>query len=155
MKFNEYDIALKNEGLELKIIHRFNKDIDCIDKAMRFLLDQYKLLCCARERAFILSYDVQGNFTGFMQISIGDHKDVQVSLNSIFKYLLLNNAYGCIFVHNHIKGCVLEPSANDWALHYQILSLCEILNIELFANIILQNYSNYYNMLTNSLEELT
>lgn len=151
---NEYELVLTKGKLSLKVQRRHNVSISCIDEALKFLIKKYGLCNAATEKAFVLSYDSEGNIIGFMQIGTGTDKKVTIPFNTAFKFLLLNNAYGCIFIHNHIKGTGLYPSDGDHVFHAKTLMLCEDLEIELYANIILQNYDSYYDMVKNNLEVL-
>lgn len=154
MSFYEYELKLINGNLKLHKAKKHNKDIKSIDDAMCFLLDYYDIPRLAIEKAFVLSYDMNGNFNGFMQIGTGDFKEVQIPLSTAFKFLLLKNAVGCIFVHNHVEGSDLVPSNGDYTMHTMVTTTCTALNIELFANIILQNDYEYYDIKTNKLEEI-
>lgn len=155
MKFNEYELALIKGKLELKVKQSFNKTIEYLDDTLAFLLEQYDLPNLATEKSFVLSYDADGNLTGFMQAGLGDFRGVTVNLNSALKFLLLNNAMGCIFVHNHPKDSELKPSENDYKFSGTISHLCEILRIDMLADIIVQGYDEYYNITKGQKEVLT
>ena len=155
MKFNEYELVLIKGKLELKVKQSFNKTIEYLDDTLAFLLEQYDLPNLATEKSFVLSYDADGNLTGFMQAGLGDFRGVTVNLNSVLKFLLLNNAMGCIFVHNHPKDSELKPSENDYKFTGTISHLCEILRIDMLADIIVQGYNEYYNITKNQKEVLT
>lgn len=154
MKINEYELALKNDKLGLKVKRRFDWEINYIDDTLALLLKAYNIPDSPIEKAFVLSCDINGKITGIMQIGIGDHKTVDFNLNSSFKFLLLNNAYGCIFVHNHPKGAELSPSTEDYSIHGNIMSLCLKLGIDFCANIILQGYDKYFNINKNKFGEI-
>lgn len=152
MKFNEYELIKVNEKLKLKAKKHFDEIIEYIDDSLHFVLSQYDLKNSAIEKAFVLSYDNDGNLNGVMQVGQGDHKNVDFNLNTCFKFLLLNNAFGCVFVHNHMK--ILDPSAEDYMLHGTIMSICSTLNINMFANVILCGDKEYYDILKGERCEL-
>ena len=147
MKFNEYELVLSNNKLKLNSIKQFEEYFDCMQSIMLFMVNQYNIVDSAIEKSFILSLDSQGNLTGIIQVGIGDHKSSNFSLSTGLKFLLLNNAYSCIFIHNHIKGTELKPSQDDIKFHMMANQLCSILNINIAANVILQNDEKYYDIL--------
>lgn len=154
MKFNEYELVLTNNKLSLQIKQQFNTETKYLDDVLAFIVQQYDISNSAIEKAFVLSYDNNGNLTGIMQAGLGDHRDVSFNLNSCFKFLLLNNAMGCIFIHNHPIDAEINPSSDDYQLDAIISSVCSILKIDMLANIILQGKTEYYNITKNIKEEL-
>lgn len=153
MKFNEYELVVTQNKLNIKVIKAFNEEINSIQNALLFILDLYNISNLAIEKSFVLSYDANGKINGFMQIGIGDSKGVQFLLSTSFKFLLLKNAFGCIFIHNHIKGCKLEPSADDYHFHQLANLICDTLNITMYGNYILQDWQYYYDIKTDTKEE--
>ena len=147
MIFNEYELVLSKDQLALKSINQYEKYFDCMQGIIYFLINQYHIIDLAIEKTFILSLDNKGNLTGIIQVGIGDHKSSNFSLSTGLKFLLLKNAYSCIFVHNHIKGTELKPSETDIQFHMIATQLCSVLNIDVAANIILQNDDKYYDIL--------
>ena len=152
MKFNEYELVLTKDKLNLHVKQKFNEPIEYIDDMIGFVLKQYNLLSSAIEKFFAVSYDCEGNINGIMQVGTGDYKTVDFNFNSIFKFLLLNNAFGCILIHNHLT--TLTPSNNDYDFHYMAKQLCTTLNIDFLANLILCGKNEYYNILTDKKEKL-
>ena len=156
MKFNEYELSLTKGKLSLKVKQQFDTTIEYIDDVLAFLLKQYNLLDSAIEKSFVLAYDVDGKLIGLMQIGLGDFRDVNTNLNSAFKFLLLSNAMGCIFVHNHpVDGLELMPSTGDYEFTNTVTYLCDIFKIDMLADVILQGRNEYYNITHNGKMVLT
>lgn len=155
MKLNEYELTLVADKLKLKKVKQHTHDTNSIETVLEFLLDYYNLENSPIERAFVLSYDANSEFNGYMQVGIGDHKNVEFNLSTCFRFLLLNNAHGCIFVHNHPKGSSINASAEDMLVYSTLKYVCSALNIELFNNIILQDYWHYYDFEKEGVEEFS
>ena len=57
MKFNEYELVLTKDKLNLHVKQKFNEPIEYIDDMIGFVLKQYNLLSSAIEKFFAVSYD--------------------------------------------------------------------------------------------------
>ena len=147
IKVNEYELALIKDKLSLQIKHQFNNvETGYLDDVLTFVIKQYHIVNSAVEKAFVLSYDINGELTGIMQIGLGDHCSVDFNLNAAFKFLLLNNAMGCIFIHSHPSDADVTPSTDDYVMDGTINSLCSTLKIDMLADLIIQDYKEYYNI---------
>ena len=143
----KYDLEIKKNKLNLAIKRRYNyENINNIDRALFCIVDINKTYKAAIEKSYVLAFK-NSIFIGFIELGIGDNREVTMPLSTAFKFLLLSDADEFVIAHSHPVGCAITPSEGDLVFHSQVKYISDILNIKLSADAIIQSYE-WYDMLT-------
>lgn len=86
----------------------------------------------------VLALDTKNKIIGTFEVSRGSINSTIIHPREIFKRLILLNANGFIFLHNHPSGNV-EPSFEDIKMSEQLKKSGEIIGIELIDSCIVGN----------------
>lgn len=96
-----------------------------------------------REHAVILALDVRHNIIGMHTVSIGSLDSCIVHPREVFKFAILANASGIIFIHNHPSGNA-ESSVEDTKLYQRLKEVGDLMGIDVWDGIIIGRDGNYF-----------
>ena len=99
------------------------------------------------ENVICIALNTKNNILAYSEISIGGTNLCNISIPSIFRFLLTTNANKFILVHNHPSGDS-SPSQIDIDTTQRIKNASEIIGIEFLDHIIIgdNQYSSVFNI---------
>ncbi|AYO55637.1 MULTISPECIES: RadC family protein [Acinetobacter] len=103
---------------------------------------RYELLGEAQEVFAVLCLDSQLRKISFKKLFFGSINYCNISINQLLRYAIQKHATFIVIAHNHPKGFA-KPSREDYDLTQQILTACQLLEIELLDHIIIASEQSY------------
>ena len=93
------------------------------------------------EKVAVLCLDHTNKIINFAIISMGNDKNVNVSIKQIFRIVLLSNATKIVIGHNHPSG-ILDITSSDISMTKKIGQSAFLLGIKLIDSIIVNSNGN-------------
>lgn len=132
---SKYKIKLvKEEGARYECENTITSPDD-IEKITRKVLEMDRE---CEEVCIVLALDTKNKIIGTFEISRGSINCSIIHPREIFKRLLLLNANGFVFIHNHPSGSI-EPSREDLLMSERLKQSGEVLGIDLIDSCIISD----------------
>ena len=106
---------------------------DVIEKIARKVLEMDSE---CEEVGVIIALNTKNKILGTFEVSRGSLNSAIIHQREVFKRLLLLNANGFVFIHNHLSGSV-EPSNEDLLMTERLKQSGEVLGIDLIDSCII------------------
>lgn len=103
---------------------------------------RYELIGESQEVFAVLCLDSQLRKLSFKKLFFGSINYCNISINQLLRYAIQKHATFIVIAHNHPKGFA-KPSREDYDLTQNILSACQLLEIELIDHMIIAAEQNY------------
>lgn len=115
-----------------------------IPSSSRDIYEMFKPYCSSldREEFQVLALDSKNKISGWNTVSVGTLNSAIVHPRDVFKFALLANAAGIIFVHNHPSGNP-TPSDEDLLLTSRLVAAGKLLGIPVMDHVIC-GYAEWY-----------
>ena len=134
----EYGIKQGANGVRLVKERSVGKDRMCTEPAeiARLLQEAYKPWELAEEHAYVVALSSCGKVLGIFELAVGTINGALIAPLGVFQRLLLLNAPGFVFAHNHPSES-LKPSKEDLAMTNRLKEAGELMQITMLDSIIL------------------
>ena len=144
---NKYSLRLVKEP---EGAYDLNKKINNPLDAVKAINEIVELKSRSEEVFVILTLDSRNNLTGIFEVSVGSLTTSVATPREIFKRAILANAASILLAHNHPSGEV-EPSNNDIDIKKKLVSIGELIGIEILDHIIIGHDDLYLSMKSKSI----
>lgn len=132
---SKYKIKLvKEEGARYECENTITSP-DVIEKIARKVLEMDRE---CEEVGVVIALNTKNKVLGTFEVSRGSLNSAIIHPREVFKRLLLLNANGFVFIHNHSSGNI-RPSKKDLLISERLKKSGEVLGIDLIDSCIISN----------------
>ena len=132
---SKYKIKLvKEEGARYECENIITSPDD-IEKIARNVLEMDRE---CEEVGVVIALNIKNKVLGTFEVSRGSLNSAIIHRREVFKRLLLLNANGFVFIHNHPSGSI-EPSNEDLLMSERLKQSGEVLGIDLIDSCIISD----------------